>query len=444
MPIRKINTEISDYPLVADRTTEAFYGDMEEWIVHGANITVDEQNSLKNEINNTVEDINAAVEDIATKSSSTTQNAIAANQAKNDAIAAKEAAIAAKNGAEAIYDNFDDRYLDSHATAPTVDNDGNPLRSGALYFNSTNSKMYVYDATGAKWVDMMYIPTLLSSLSDVVFGSKTNNDVLQYDSVSGKWVNRSFYTKAELDAFIDIHSKTGKNTLADTDEIAVANSVTGWSLVKITYANFKSSLKTYFDTNYTNKVATSTINALAKFGDTIGTLKNGIGAYLTDTGNMLIGTTVDNGVDKLQVNGGINVGKITQYTKVLEHTRILINHNAQSKYIQIKTNCGASQGAHIKISGLAYTPNHLHNLDCAGYADGSFTVSINIIKDLNQNGVIGTWYKSADNKLCLELVAINNYGFGGSLLNVDLQRTNYSPNGLDIVSYTLSNAQTRY
>jgi hypothetical protein len=48
-------------------------------------------------------------------------------------------------------DNFDDRYLGPKATAPTVDNDGNALIIGALYFDTTTGKMRVFTSSG--WLD---------------------------------------------------------------------------------------------------------------------------------------------------------------------------------------------------------------------------------------------------------------------------------------------------
>jgi len=50
---------------------------------------------------------------------------------------------------QGIYDQFDDRYLGDKATPPTVDNDGNTLLTGALYWNSAGLSMYVW--TGAAW-----------------------------------------------------------------------------------------------------------------------------------------------------------------------------------------------------------------------------------------------------------------------------------------------------
>jgi hypothetical protein len=47
-------------------------------------------------------------------------------------------------------DSFDDRYLGSKSSDPTLDNDGNALLTGALYYNTTTQTMKVYD--GANWI----------------------------------------------------------------------------------------------------------------------------------------------------------------------------------------------------------------------------------------------------------------------------------------------------
>jgi hypothetical protein len=61
-------------------------------------------------------------------------------------VADAEAAAAA---AAASYDSFDDRYLGSKSSAPSVDNDGNALITGALYWNSVDGAMYAW--TGTEW-----------------------------------------------------------------------------------------------------------------------------------------------------------------------------------------------------------------------------------------------------------------------------------------------------
>ena len=66
------------------------------------------------------------------------------------AVAADAAtASAAAASAAASYDSFDDRYLGAKASAPSVDNDGNALATGALYWNSVTAVMQVW--SGSAW-----------------------------------------------------------------------------------------------------------------------------------------------------------------------------------------------------------------------------------------------------------------------------------------------------
>lgn len=79
----------------------------------------------------------------ATSSSSASSSATAAASAQTAAEAARDATLTA-------YDNFDDRYLGTKTSDPTVDNDGNALVAGTLYFNSVSQVMRLY--TGSAWV----------------------------------------------------------------------------------------------------------------------------------------------------------------------------------------------------------------------------------------------------------------------------------------------------
>lgn len=71
--------------------------------------------------------------------------------------AAVAAAQAAQAAAEAVYDNFDDRYLGAKASPPTLDNDGNTLLAGALYFDTSDDTMYFWD--GDSWESASVGPT---------------------------------------------------------------------------------------------------------------------------------------------------------------------------------------------------------------------------------------------------------------------------------------------
>jgi hypothetical protein len=79
-----------------------------------------------------------------------TSNADAATKAYVDAVAGSASAAAASAAAAATtYDNFDDRYLGAKISPPSVDNDGNTLIIGAIYWDSTSNAMYAW--TGTEW-----------------------------------------------------------------------------------------------------------------------------------------------------------------------------------------------------------------------------------------------------------------------------------------------------
>ena len=59
------------------------------------------------------------------------------------------AAAASAAAAAATYDNFDDRYLGAKSVAPTLDNDGNALITGAMYWSTVSNAMYIWD--GSAW-----------------------------------------------------------------------------------------------------------------------------------------------------------------------------------------------------------------------------------------------------------------------------------------------------
>jgi hypothetical protein len=75
----------------------------------------------------------------------------ASETAQTAAETARTAAQVAQAAAEAALDNFDDRFLGAKASDPTLDNDGAALTDGALYFDTTNNVMKVYDLGNTTW-----------------------------------------------------------------------------------------------------------------------------------------------------------------------------------------------------------------------------------------------------------------------------------------------------
>lgn len=86
----------------------------------------------------------------STSASNAASSASAASTSASNAASAQTAAEAARDQTLASFDSFDDRYLGAKTSDPTLDNDGNALVAGALYFNSSSGTMKVY--TGSAWV----------------------------------------------------------------------------------------------------------------------------------------------------------------------------------------------------------------------------------------------------------------------------------------------------
>ena len=82
----------------------------------------------------------------ATASATSTTNS--ANSATASANSATSAASSATSAA-ASFDDLDDRYLGAKSAAPSVDNDGDALGAGTLYWNTTSNKLFVWD--GSAW-----------------------------------------------------------------------------------------------------------------------------------------------------------------------------------------------------------------------------------------------------------------------------------------------------
>jgi len=103
---------------------------------------------------------------VAEAAASATAAAASATAAASSATAASSSATASASSATASaasYDSFDDRYLGSKSSAPTVDNDGDALITGALYWNTTSNVMSVRTAAGA-WT--IFVPSA-SELADI-------------------------------------------------------------------------------------------------------------------------------------------------------------------------------------------------------------------------------------------------------------------------------------
>ena len=95
---------------------------------------------------------NAAALSASQAATSASNAATSATDAANSATSASGFADDASDSADAAaaaLDEFTDLYLGAKTTNPVVDNDGNALQTGALYFNTVANEFRVY--TGTEW-----------------------------------------------------------------------------------------------------------------------------------------------------------------------------------------------------------------------------------------------------------------------------------------------------
>jgi len=124
----------------------------------------------------------AAATSASSASTSASSALTSANSAEASATAAATSASSAATSASSAattYDDFDDRYLGSKSSPPSVDNDGNPLLVGAIYWNSSLNNMYVW--SGTAWVQI----ATTSVYSAPTLGSTTIDSGTTYTTITG-------------------------------------------------------------------------------------------------------------------------------------------------------------------------------------------------------------------------------------------------------------------
>jgi hypothetical protein len=129
----------------------------------------------------------------ATSATNAANSASAAATSASNAATSESNAATSETNAAASYDSFDDRYLGAKASDPSTDNDGDALITGALYFNSTDGDMRVYN--GSAWINVV---SSLGNLANVVEDTTpqlggtldVNNQLVQFADSTGATDNR--------------------------------------------------------------------------------------------------------------------------------------------------------------------------------------------------------------------------------------------------------------
>jgi len=130
----------------------------------------------------------------ATSETNASTSASNASTSETNAATSETNAAASEVAAAASADAVDDLYLGSKASAPTLDNDSDPLADGALYFNTTDNTMYVYDLGNTTWVGID--GTLGGSMG------ATDNVVPRTDGTGGSTLQSSGVTITDGDDLV--------------------------------------------------------------------------------------------------------------------------------------------------------------------------------------------------------------------------------------------------
>jgi hypothetical protein len=245
----------------------------------------------------------------------------------NTASNAANAANSARDSALAAYDNFDDRYLGSKTSDPTLDNDGNALAGGALYFNSVDNVMKVY--TGSAWVaayaSLSGALLVANNLSDLASNSSARTNLglgtistlsAPSGTVVGTSDSQTLTNKTLTTPVISSISNTGTLTLpTSTDTLvgrATTDTLTNKTLTLPTIDNIKigysttataagtttltvsSNYKQYFTGSTTQTIVLPVVTTLT-LGHTFEIHNNSTGSLtVNSSGSNLVGTIQGN------------------------------------------------------------------------------------------------------------------------------------------------------
>ena len=287
--------------------------------------------------------------------------------AGNSATAAAGSATAAenaKNAAEAALDTFDDDFLGSKSSDPSVDNDGATLADGALYFNTSDNVMKVYDLGNTQWKQLVPTTSQQTNIDAAVSNATNINNVAGQISPTN-----NISTVAGLSSSIStLASMSGLSTLAGsaTAVTTVANNLTAVNnfadVYRIASSAPTSSLNAgdlYFDTT-ADELKVYKSGGWAAAGSTVNGTSNRF--EYTATANQTTFTGADSNSKTLAYDAGfidvyLNGVKLanSDYTATSGSSIVLANGAAVNDILMIVA-YGTFQLANISINDLTDTP----------------------------------------------------------------------------------------
>ena len=231
--------------------------DSAKWdlLVDAASATTSATNAATSATNAATSETNAATsastattkasEASTSASNASTSETNAATSATNSANSATASASSA-SAAAATFDLFDDAYLGAKATNPTLDNDGDALQDGALYFDTTNDVMKVYDLGTTTWYQLTPTVSNQTNINAVNANSANINAVAANENN----INNVNSNSANINTTAGISSDVTSVASNSAAIVAVNNNETNINAVNANSANIN--LVAANDTNVTN------------------------------------------------------------------------------------------------------------------------------------------------------------------------------------------------
>jgi len=241
----------------------------------------------------------AAVDTAKTAAETAASNA--ATSASNASTSETNAATSASNAEDAYQDTltaflgFENNYLGAKASDPTLNNQGEALEVGALYFNTTDDVLRTYD--GSDWF------TAVASLTDALINSNNLSDLTDTTTA------RSNLGLTSQDLVTDLTEET---SIADDDEIILSDTSAS-ALRRMTKANFVSGLLS--GSEISNVVEDTT----PQLGGDLDT--NGNDIVTTSNANLDL---APNGTGKVVVRGNTNSGAIVLNCEANTHGQTVV------------------------------------------------------------------------------------------------------------------------
>ena len=292
----------------------------------------------------------------ATSATAAASSATAASSSASGAATSATNAAASAASAAATYDNFDDRYLGSKSSAPTVDNDGNALVVGALYYDSTGSVMKVYTASG--WIATS--SATLATMERFVFTATANQTVFSGADAGGDTL--AIVVGAEMVTLNGVVLEVTADYTVTTSSVTLnSGAAAGDELNVYAFGNFE------IANHYTKAAADALYNAKASL----------TGAAFT--GAITTNSTFDGrdvATDGAKLDG------------------IEANATADQTAAQIKTAYESnsdtnefSDAEQTKLAGIATSANNYvhpnHSGEVTSTADGATVIADNVVDEAN-------------------------------------------------------------